>query len=73
MKSLPVFSADALIEPHAVMVVLLHTALAVAAVFGTNGTHCLAGVADVEDGVVVVTIVPPGRGIANLEEKRYFM
>ena len=48
------------------VVVLLHTPVAVAAVLGAHRTHCLAGVADVEDGVVVVPVVTPRGGVAYL-------
>lgn len=62
----PVFSADALVQPHAMVVVFLHTSLAVAAVLRANRTHRLAGVTDIEDRVVDVPIVPPGCGVTNL-------
>ena len=62
----PVFSADALVQPHAVVVVLLHTPPAVPTVLGPHRTHRLARVANVEDGVVVVSIVTPRRRVTNL-------
>jgi len=57
------------VQPLAVVVELLHTLVAMAAVLGANGPHGLAGVADVEDGVVHVAVIPPGRRVTNLYEK----
>ena len=48
------------------MVVLLHTPPAVAAVLGSDGTDRLARVADVENGVVIVPEITPRRRITDL-------
>ena len=48
------------------VVEFLHTFIAVATVLGTHGTDGLAGVANVEDWVVVVPVVAPGRWVSNL-------
>ena len=48
------------------MVIFLHATFAITAMLGADWTHGLAGVADVEDGVVIVLVVPPGRGVTNL-------
>ena len=49
------------------MVVDLDTAVAVATVLGAKRTHRLARVADVEDRVSEVPVIPPGSGITNLK------
>ena len=67
---LPVISANAVVQPLAVVVKLLHTLVAVAAVLGADGPHSLAGVADVEDGVVHVAVIPPRRRVTNLYGNR---
>lgn len=48
------------------VVVLLYATPTVTTVLGTHWTHCLAAVADVEDGIVVVFVVTPCCRIADL-------
>ena len=65
-KILPVSPSNAVVNPGAVVVKLLHTPVTLAAVLCTHRPHHLACVAHVVDWVVDVIVVAPCCWVANL-------
>lgn len=51
---------------------LLHADITEAAVLGAYGAHSSACVADIEDGVVVVSVVTPRSRVSNLDRDIIF-
>ena len=54
-------------NPEAVVVKVVHAAVALSTVFGANGLHQSTRVAHEEDGVVQVSVLTPCRGVAHLQ------